>query len=72
MQPDPQPLQLYLLSLMNWNWNDWNPCSEGINKPLSQGQQQNGLEIYWQVQEWGGRFWKDRFLPLCLTADFTV
>ena len=65
MQPDAQLLQVYLLSLMNWKRNDWNPCSEHINKPLSVGQWRNGSEIYWQLQEWGGPFiffWERRIL----------
>lgn len=37
MLPDAEPLQVLLLSLINWNPNDWKPCTEPINKPPSDG-----------------------------------
>lgn len=37
MLPDAEPLQVLLLSLINWNPNDWKPCAEHINKPPSDG-----------------------------------
>lgn len=37
MLPDAEPLQVLLLSLINWNPNDWKPRAEHINKPPSDG-----------------------------------